>query len=162
MSFDEGFHLGMTSDDDFRAKFAALMTYHELSFSALCAQAGVDQNVAQTAIELGTYGLQQHSTTLQRLLSPLGMDLSWLLNAPSEYAQSIEDKRLELFELVFEFAIRNEIPRSHRKPLIKRVMQKLDSAPANSLNIAARVGLPRTMSDVAYIYQDLLREGGLE
>lgn len=159
MSFDDGFQLGMTSDDDFRAKFMALMRFHNVKFEDWCRVAGVNPNTAQDAINRGTYGLPATSGTLQQMLCVYGMDLSWLINGPAVRDTSTDAKRLELFELVYQFALRNDIPKKHRQVLIENVMAKIDNAPSTSVRLAARVGVPRTMADVGYLYKDLLRRG---
>src|SRR5438309_56674 len=80
MSFDDGFNPSMTSDEDFKAKFASLMDEYEISFPELCLRAQIIQSDAMYAIQSGTYGLPATSTTLQRLLSVFGVGLEWLIS----------------------------------------------------------------------------------
>ena len=162
MTMDDGCGPDMTSDDDFRAKFCALCETRRLSFGQLCAQAGVDQGAATEAIARGTYGLPASQSILVPLLNVFGLDLSWLLAGHSAPAPRQLGRRFELFELVYQFALRNEIPKSHRRVLIAHAMEKLDSQPTHSLKMAARVGIPRTMADIAYLYQRLCDEGAFE
>src|SRR4051812_27451791 len=87
-SFDDGFHLGMTSSDDFRSKFAAILDEQQIGARTMCQRAGVDYDEGLRAIELGTQGLPMTIPTLQRLLSVFGLDMSWLVSGPEYVARN--------------------------------------------------------------------------
>jgi transcriptional regulator with XRE-family HTH domain len=173
-SFDDGFHLGMTSSDDFRSKFVSLMDERNISAKAMCQRAGVSLDDGMRAIQMGSMGLPNTLPTLQRLLAVFGVDISWLLNGP-EYVQQkkrvegkepLEDheatelsKRRALRTLVWDFIIRNQVPPTHRRPLVLYVLDLLESKPRHTMKIAARIPVPRTVMDVAYLYERLLAEG---
>lgn len=160
MTFDDGFHPEMTSSEDFRAKFAALLHDRGIGLPELCRTVGVDPGTAQRAIEQGTYGLSANTQVLQRLLAFFRLDLSWLLLSPANFPKSRDERRFSLRQLVWQFVLADEdFPWMHRVPLVEYVVRIFDEKPAHSLQVAARTGLPRTVLDVGYIYERLLRQG---
>lgn len=160
MTFDDGFNPEMTSDEDFRAKFAALLYERGIGFPELCKQVRVDPGMAQRAIEQGTYGLPENTQVLQRLLAPFQLDLSWLLLGSTKLPNAKNDRPFALRKLVWQYIFADEnFPWRHRGPLLGHIERMFDEKPDHSLQYAARTGLPRTMLDVGYIYQRLQRQG---
>lgn len=174
MSFDEGFNPEMTSDEDFQAKFAALLQEHNLGLPDLCVRAGVPYATAYEAIKKGAYGLHETQNTLHRLLQVFGLGIDYLLvgmapatgapkfqphrNEPESEASAM-DRRRRVRTLAWDFCIRANITRSHRRALATYCVSLVDGKPTHTLLKAARHRVPRTVTDVAYIYDQLLRDG---
>lgn len=171
MSFDEGYNPDMTSDEDFRAKFAYLLDEYQVTFSAMCSRSGVDESQAFRAISQGTYGLPGTATTLQRLLVVFGLGLEWLLSgealrSTAKHGHTAvaspevrQRRRRQLRALTWDFIIRYGIPRAHRRPLVEYVLSTLENRPTHTLLKAARpAAVPRTMTDVGYLYNQMKRD----
>jgi hypothetical protein len=166
MSSDDGFNPEMTSDEDFRGKFSALLDERNIKLERLCVDIGISFEIALEAIHRGAYGLPGTSNILQMLLQPFGLGLEWLFagQAPAKPAMryqeaSLTEQRRQLRTLAWDFALRNNIPEKHRRRLAMHVVSILDNRPAHTLLKAARPGVPRNMTDMAYHYQRLLKEG---
>jgi hypothetical protein len=159
MSFDEGPTDGLTSDSDFRHKMAALLDEYQISFQSLCIRANVDYWKAHYAVEQGALGLPANLPILQQLLFPLGFDINYFLSPTPISVKSEPEKRRQLRTLVWDYIIRGDIPREHRRPLVEYVLSLLQSRPTSTMRLAARVGIPRTMTDVAFVYEDMKRRG---
>lgn len=180
MSSDEGFNPEMTSDEDFQAKFAALLDEYNINLAELCRRVGTSEADAREAIREGTYGLPQTSNTLQRLLAPFGLGIDYLLgtsstpsHAPWQIAKHDQscsptrdqmvlspiDQRRALRTLTWQFNIRNNVPRPHRRIFATYIVEQYGAKLGHTLVRAARPGAPRSMTDFAYIYNRLLRQG---
>lgn len=159
MSFDEG----LTSNEDFRAKFAAAMNETGIGIEVLCRRAGVDRAAAMDAMSRGTNGLPGTLPILSRLLQVLGVDEAWLLSPIDVRPQSSwKERRRALRALVWDFFLRQEVPKHRRKPFLEFCLSLLDARPKHTMAIATRPAVPRTTLEVAYLYDRMVKQGDFE
>lgn len=156
MSMDDGYYDGPNSGVDFTIKFNVICYYFKISFSELCARAGVLESTARQAVQVGTNGFPATQSILCRLLHVVGVDFSWLLSGRTSDLAPFDARRLELFELICEFAVRARIPKSHRTLLFHELMPRLYARPIAVQGQAARAPVPRSMLDMQYEYQRLV------
>lgn len=157
MSNDDG-NCGMTSADDFRAKFNSLVLTTKLKLQDACIRVGVDYDSAVQAIAAGTYGLPENQNTLHRVLQAYGKGFSWLVSSTDEGDQNLAEVRTSVFALVYDYCFRAGVSKHERSRLIKYIMNIVDSKPTNTQSFAARTGVPRTSMDVARIHRQISRE----
>lgn len=166
MTFDEGNGSELSSwNEDFRAKVNALLQDAGVGFGEVCARTGIEPTKLRTAIEEGTYGFQKNSIILHQFMTFFGLGADWLLSGPSlVHPANSDEQRLSLRKLAWEFILSDDkFPWSHRQPFLEHVMGLARSQrPGSTMAIAARTGLPRTITDMGHVYHRLLKSGYFE
>lgn len=161
MTFDDGADSQFrTSHEDFRSKVAALLEESGTSFREACKTAGLDPAAVQNALERGTYGMPGTLTVINQFLAQFGVGIDWLLAPTGPEVPGCDEKRLKLRKLTWDFMLRDaKFPSMDRRPFVNYVLSLLDARQTSTMRLAARTAIPRTMVDLAFLYDRLVKEG---
>lgn len=164
MTFDDGCGSDMTSGSDLRARFATAIQESGMSFEEVCRRSEVTVAEAREAIEAGTYELHRTMPILQRLISTIGIDSSYIFQSgPLSFERkTLRDKRREARTLAWSYMLRNRVPRRRRRAFAEYIASLVNDGRTATVTGAARPPVPRTMLDVAFLYGRLQREGFFE
>lgn len=149
-----------SSEDDFRSRVATICLVRGISFSELCLRAGVDEGRALEAILLGREGLPESSNILVKLSNAAGVGPEFIFDGDRRAFVS-DQERAKVFELICSYCTRSGTPPCDRMVLVREIMGRLDQLPTDSMTLAARARMPKTMIDMRYEHDRLIRDGRL-
>jgi transcriptional regulator with XRE-family HTH domain len=124
----------------------------------LCRLANISESQLLRAVELDSDGFPETLEILRLIATELQRDLNWLITGVGDSPFPIPQPE-QVYALVFDYFEVKPAPKSQKTAVLNYIQGKLNQLTVPTARAAYRSGIPRTVSDVARIYDELFPNG---